>query len=107
MTDAVLMNLNDWSRIALCGQIAGYNAMSLEMGPRLFSQLLIHRTTVCGFIVFDYQAQYGKALRHLAEWVMTGKLKYEETIVEGFNHTVDAFLGRFRGDNLGKQLVKV
>ncbi|MFS8512136.1 MAG: NADP-dependent oxidoreductase, partial [Planifilum fulgidum] len=39
--------------------------------------------------------------------VSQGKLKYRETIIEGLENTPRAFLGLFRGENIGKQLVKV
>ena len=35
-----------------------------------------------------------------------GKLKYSEHETEGFEHIFDAFVGLFRGDNLGKAIVK-
>jgi len=60
-----------------------------------------------GFIVSDYADKFDEALKQLAEWVNAGRLKYKENIVEGFENTVDAFLGLFRGENLGKQIVKV
>ncbi|MCY0888576.1 MAG: NADP-dependent oxidoreductase [Alicyclobacillaceae bacterium] len=107
ITDAVFLHLNDFSRVALCGQIAGYNAEKVEMGPRLLSQLLIHRVLLKGFIVSDYHADYGKAAVEMAGWLKEGKLKYKETIVDGLEHAPQAFLGLFRGDNIGKQLVRV
>jgi NADPH-dependent curcumin reductase CurA len=43
----------------------------------------------------------------MAEWLKAGKLKYAEHVVDGFENTPEAFLGLFKGENLGKQLVKV
>jgi NADPH-dependent curcumin reductase CurA len=44
---------------------------------------------------------------NLGQWLVNGKLKYAETVVEGFENTPKAFIGLFSGDNLGKQIVKV
>lgn len=107
VTDAVLMRINDGARIAMCGQIAMYNATKAEMGPRLLSQLVVHRALIKGFIVSDYAPRFGEAIKRLAGWVTSGEIKYRETVVQGFERVPEAFLGLFRGDNIGKQLVKV
>lgn len=107
VTDAVLLRINDGARIPMCGQIALYNATKPEMGPRMLSQLVIRRALMKGFIVTDYAPQFSNAIRRLAAWVHSGELKYKETIVDGFEQVPNAFLGLFRGDNIGKQLVKV
>ena len=60
-----------------------------------------------GFTVGDYAADFAIASADLGKWLSEGKLKYEETIVEGFENIPQAFLGLFEGTNLGKQLVKV
>ncbi|WDL96081.1 NADP-dependent oxidoreductase [Alicyclobacillus sp. ALC3] len=107
VTDAVLMRINDRARIAMCGQIALYNATKAEMGPRLLAQLVVHRALMQGFIVSDYATRFPEAIKRLAAWLASGKIKYRETVVEGFDRVPEAFLGLFRGDNTGKQLVKV
>jgi NADPH-dependent curcumin reductase CurA len=60
-----------------------------------------------GFTVWNYAARFQEGATELGKWLQEGKLKYEETIIEGFENTPDAFLGLFKGTNLGKQLVKV
>lgn len=60
-----------------------------------------------GFTVGNYAKRFQEGATDLGEWLQQGKLKYEETIIEGFENTPDAFLGLFKGTNLGKQLVKV
>ena len=60
-----------------------------------------------GFIVSDYADRFGEAAAGLAGWLQEGKLKYEETVVEGFDQLPHAFLGLFSGENIGKQLVKI
>jgi leukotriene B4 12-hydroxydehydrogenase/15-oxo-prostaglandin 13-reductase len=107
ITDAVLANLNARSRIAICGQISQANDTQPSTGPRMWRHLLVARAKVQGFLVFDYAARYGSALEQLAQWVRSGQIKYHEDIVEGFENMPRALIGLFRGENLGKRLVKV
>ncbi|QCT01197.1 oxidoreductase, zinc-binding dehydrogenase family protein [Paenibacillus algicola] len=107
ISDAVLSLLNKNARIPICGQIALYNLQQPDNGPRMQTQLLKNTALMKGFLVGDYAAEFGKALPELAGWLQSGQLQHAEHIVDGFEHTVEAFLGLFTGDNLGKQLVKV
>ncbi len=107
ISDAVYTLLNNFARIAVCGQISLYNATSQPMGPRVEPVLLKTKSLMKGFIVSDYADRFGEAAAGLAGWLQEGKLQYEETIVEGFDQLPQAFLGLFSGDNIGKQLVKV
>lgn len=107
ITDAVISLLNFHARVALCGQIAHYNDTKIEMGPRFLPYILKHSILIKGFIVSDYADRQEEGMNDLAQWLKEGKIKYKENIVEGLENAPDAFLGLFRGDNLGKQLVKV
>jgi NADPH-dependent curcumin reductase CurA len=60
-----------------------------------------------GFIVTQYMPRFAEGISQLAQWFTSGQLKHAETIVEGFENTPDAFIGLFRGENLGKQVVKL
>lgn len=60
-----------------------------------------------GFTVGHYSSRFKEAGAQLAAWLNEGKLKYEETITEGFDSIIDAFLDLFKGKNIGKQLVKI
>ena len=107
ITDAVLANLNVRARIAICGQISHANDTQPSTGPRMWRHILVARAKVQGFLVFDYAARYGSALEQLAQWVRSGQIKYHEDIIEGFENMPRALIGLFRGENLGKRLVKV
>jgi NADPH-dependent curcumin reductase CurA len=107
VSDAVLPLLNQGARIVLCGQISLYNLDKPDVGPRPQVALLINRALMKGFIITDYAARFGEGVMQLAQWLAAGKLKYAETIVEGFENTPQAFIGLFSGDNLGKQIVKI
>jgi NADPH:quinone reductase len=107
VSDAVMWLINGRARVVLCGQISMYNSESWPTGPRVQPLLLVKSALMQGFIISDYAARFGEGLAQLGRWVAEGKLKYAETIVEGFENAPRAFLGLFAGENLGKQLVKV
>ncbi len=107
ISDAVMWLINPRARVAVCGQISMYNSERWETGPRVQPLLLVKSALMQGFIVSDYAARFGEGLQQLGAWVAEGKLKYAESIVEGFENAPRAFLGLFAGENTGKQLVKV
>jgi NADPH:quinone reductase len=107
ITDAVMSLINFQARIAICGQITQYNLEKPELGPRVFVNLLTKSALAKGFIVNDYAARFKEGFVNLGQWLMEGKIKYRENIVEGLENTPQAFLGLFKGENTGKQLVKV
>ncbi|PWT83328.1 MAG: NADP-dependent oxidoreductase [Blastocatellia bacterium] len=104
--DAVLRRLNPFSRMALCGLIAEYNVPE-PIGMRMIRSLLVNRVKVQGFIVLDRQDLYTKAVKQLTKWVAQRKIRYHETIAEGLRNAPRAFIGMMRGENLGKQLVRL
>ncbi|WP_230199513.1 NADP-dependent oxidoreductase [Bacillus testis] len=107
VTDAVFTHLNRNARIPLCGAISSYNAAGKDVGPRIQSAMIKTSALMKGFTIGDYSSRFPEAAVDLGKWLQQGKLKYEETIVEGFERIPEAFLGLFKGKNLGKQLVKV
>jgi NADPH2:quinone reductase len=107
ITDAVFDHLNLDARVAVCGQIALYNATETPTGPRKLMKLIEQRARVEGFLVMDYEPRYDQALERLGGWLAAGDLSYRETVTEGIESAPDAFLGLFEGENIGKQLVQV
>lgn len=105
-SDDVISNINFNARIVLCGQIALYNSTEIPMGPRIQPMLLTRSVLMQGFIISNYQSQFGEGSKQLAMWVKDGKLKYQETIVKGFEKLPEALLGLFEGDNIGKMIVE-
>ncbi|WP_291517274.1 NADP-dependent oxidoreductase [Acidovorax sp.] len=103
--DAVMLRMNAFSRVALCGMIAGYDGAPLPMAnPAL---MLINRMKVEGFIVSEHMEVWPEALKELGTLVGTGKLRPRETIAHGIAAAPEAFLGLLKGKNFGKQLVKL
>lgn len=103
--DAVLLRANAFSRVAMCGMIAGYNGEPIPLqAPQL---ILINRMKVQGFIVSEHMKHWPQALQELGAAVAGGKLKYRETVAEGIDAAPEAFIGLLKGRNFGKQLVKL
>ncbi|WP_135365423.1 NADP-dependent oxidoreductase [Halosimplex halophilum] len=107
ITDAVFDRLNVDARVAVCGQIAHYNATERPTGPRKLGTLVETRARVEGFLVGDFEPRYEQATERLARWVRNGDIEYRETVTEGLENAPEAFLGLFEGENIGKQLVRV
>jgi NADPH-dependent curcumin reductase len=103
--EATLDRMNPFGRVAVCGLIASYNGQ--EAPIRNFRRVLDDRLSLKGFIVSDHMELWPRALGELGELVAQGKLRYRETIAQGIESAPRAFLGLLRGENLGKQLVKV
>ncbi len=103
--DAVLLRMNAFGRIAVCGMIAGYDGQPLPLtNPAL---ILVNRLKVEGFIVSEHMEVWPEALAELGALVGTGKLRPRETIAEGLAAAPEAFLGLLKGKNFGKQLVRI
>ncbi len=103
--DSVMLAMNPFGRIAVCGAIAGYDGEALVMRhPRL---ILTARLRIEGFIVNDRMQDWPAALAELGSLVADGTLQYRESIAEGLAAAPDAFIGLLKGRNFGKQLVKL
>ena len=103
--DAVMLRMNAFGRIALCGMIAGYDGQPLPMAyPQL---LLTNRLRLEGFIVSEHMEVWPEALKELGTLVATGKLRPRESVAQGLESAPEAFLGLLKGRNFGKQLVKL
>jgi NADPH:quinone reductase len=105
ITDAVLPLLNVRARISICGQISQYNAAKAEPGVRPYSYLLTKQARAEGFIVTQFADRFAEGVAQMTEWLKQGKLKYRETVMEGFENIPRAFIGVLRGDNIGKMIV--
>jgi NADPH-dependent curcumin reductase CurA len=105
--DAVLTQLGRGARVVICGAISQYNSTTGIKGPSNYLSLLVNSARMEGFVVFNYMARYGEAAREMAGWMMAGKLKSREDIVEGFQTFPDTLLKLFRGENFGKLMIKV
>jgi len=107
ISDAVLVKINKFARIIVCGVISIYNETSLPKSLSVQPFLIKSSALMQGFIVNDYAAKFPKAMIKLSQWLAEGKLTNTETIVEGFDQIPLAFMDLFEGKNKGKMVVKV
>ncbi|WHX40864.1 NADP-dependent oxidoreductase [Mesobacillus sp. AQ2] len=107
VSDAVLTKLNRYARIPVCGAISSYNLESVDLGPRVQTTLIKKSALMQGFTVGNFSNRFHEGATQLGKWLQEGKLKYQETIDEGFENIPNAFLDLFKGNNTGKLLVKV
>ncbi|MGH0033285.1 MAG: NADP-dependent oxidoreductase [Myxococcota bacterium] len=105
--EAALANIAQNARVVLCGGISGYNDDEPAPGPRNLMNLVIQRARMEGFIVIDYASRFGEAASELAGWVSEGKIVHQEDVQEGIENAPRTFQRLFRGENTGKQLLKV
>jgi NADPH-dependent curcumin reductase CurA len=103
--DLALARMNAFGRVALCGLIAGYNGQDIAL--RNVRSLLVNRLTLQGFIISEHMSVWPEAVKELSGLVASGALKYRESIAVGIENAPQAFIGLLKGENFGKQLVKI
>lgn len=104
--DAALLCLNKHARVAVCGWISTYNVPDAP-GPTNLWQLVAESVTMQGFTVIDYMDRFGEGIGQLAEWVMSGQLKFREDVVDGLDNILPTFLRLFDGSNQGKLVIRI
>ena len=105
--EAALAAMNVRGRVVLCGMIGQYNATEPSCAPRNLALAIGKRLTMRGFIVSDHDYRRAAFLADMAGWIADGRIRWEETIVDGIESAPSAFLGLFDGDNLGKMIVRL
>src|SRR5713226_7487986 len=66
--DTILLQMNVFGRIALCGLISGYNATEAPPGPKNIRAVLTQRLKMQGLIVFDWADRVPEAIAQLGQW---------------------------------------
>jgi NADPH-dependent curcumin reductase CurA len=105
--EAAIASFNRGGRAALCGAISAYNATEPPPGPRNLASVVGKRLTLKGFIVSDHYDRFGAFATDMGGWIRDGRITFEETVFEGVDNAVDAFLAMLRGKNLGKMVVRL
>jgi NADPH-dependent curcumin reductase CurA len=105
--EAALDHMNSFGRIVLCGMISHYNETTPSSGPRNLRLAVRKRLTLQGFIVSDHLDRQAQFYNDMGAWIAAGKIKWQETIIAGIENAPEAFIGLFKGDNVGKMLVKL
>jgi hypothetical protein len=105
--DVALSFLRLNARVVICGAISQYNKTTVPKGPENYLSLLVNRAKMEGFIVFDFAAEYSRAIRDMSRWIDEGRLQAREHIVEGLETFPETLLMLFDGRNQGKLIIKV
>lgn len=104
--EAALDVMNTGGRLALCGAITGYNTTEKTPGPDNMANMITRGLTATGFTLAAYLHLAPEFTEKMTAWSAEGKIAYDETIVDGIENTVEAFLSMMRGANTGKMLVR-
>ncbi len=107
ISDAVRAHLAVGARVVVCGTAAVAQWDPVPAGPRVERQLLVKRARMQGFVIFDHPAHGDIARGDLARWIGEGRLQYVEDVLDGIEQAPDAIAGLYRGDNLGKRLIRL
>ncbi|NMM42841.1 NADP-dependent oxidoreductase [Rhodospirillaceae bacterium KN72] len=106
--DAAMMNINLFGRVVIVGTVALADRFDEpDIGPRHLRRILVSRVRVEGFLLDDFESDYVSARSQLLEWYREGALTAREDISHGIESTPHAFIRMLKGENFGKQLVKV
>jgi NADPH-dependent curcumin reductase len=105
--DAALARLARGARVVICGAISQYNNLDSMRGPSNYMSLLVNRARMEGFVVIDYMGRMAEATHEMGAWIAEGKLIAREDFVEGFESFPDALVKLFKGENVGKLVLKV
>lgn len=105
--EAALMAASPFARFALCGAISQYNATDMGAGIKGLMLAVGKQIRLEGFIVSSHFDMMPAFVSEMAGWISSGKVTWRETVEEGIENAPTAFLKLFKGENLGKMLVKL
>jgi len=110
LSTTIISQMNTYGRVSVCGSISAYNSMNenseLPTATILQPAIVFKQLKIEGFIVYRWLDRWLEGLTQLQKWIGEGKLKYHETITDGFENMPHAFIGLLRGENTGKAVVK-
>jgi len=104
--DAAFARARLHARFALCGMIEGYNSREAAQFKYII-RMIAMRITMRGFLYGDYVKRLDEFYRDMGQWVASGKITSQDTVLDGLERAPEAFLGLFSGTNTGKMLVAV
>jgi len=107
VSDAVHPHLAVGARIVVCGTASVSSWDPWPEGPRIERHILVKRARMQGFLFFDHATQFERAAATLADWVRDGRLAYSEEVLDGIAEAPGAIPRLYRGDNMGKLLIRL
>jgi NADPH-dependent curcumin reductase CurA len=95
-------------RVPVCGMISAYNTKGARSeGVTTLSNMIYNRVTMKGFVVYEFFDMRDQFLADMRQWIAEGKMKYQETIMQGVENAPNAMIGLLQGENSGKMLVQI
>ncbi|MDB5699184.1 MAG: NADP-dependent oxidoreductase [Alphaproteobacteria bacterium] len=107
ISDAAYRHLSVGARIIVCGTASISDWSRWPEGPRVERHLLVKRARMQGFVIFDHADDYEASVAQLAAWIREGRLRYREDMLDGIEACPDALAGLYRGENVGKRLIRL
>ena len=103
--DAALTRMNVHGRIPVCGMISTYNGGG--EGVRNLFALIYGRVTMQGFVASDFGHLNAAFVSDMTGWLKDGRIKHQETVLDGFERAPEGLIGLFEGRNAGKMIIRV
>ncbi|XP_014218532.1 prostaglandin reductase 1-like [Copidosoma floridanum] len=107
ISTAVIYQMRHFGRVSICGSICSYNDAQLPKTRILQPAFVFKQLRMEGFVVSRWNDRWFEGIERNMQWIREGKLKYKETVTEGFENMFRAFHGMMKGENFGKAVVKV
>lgn len=106
--DAAMGQMRALGRVPVCGMISAYNTKGARSeGVTTLSNMIYNRVTMKGFVVYEFFDMREQFLADMRQWIAEGKMKYQETIMQGVENAPNAMIGLLQGENSGKMLVQI
>jgi NADPH-dependent curcumin reductase CurA len=106
MQEAAVANMNAFGRVAVCGVISEYTDAGKRAAPDMID-VVYKRITIRGFLGADFMNVFADFISTTSDHLRTGNMQAVEDITPGLENIPSAFIGLFRGDNIGKKIVKI
>lgn len=107
LSNTIMSLMNPGGRVSVCGAISSYDATQPTKAGIVQPIIVQKQLELKGFIATQFSDRWEKGIEQNLEWIRDGKLKYRETITDGFENAAKALIGVMKGENIGKALVRV
>lgn len=106
--DAAMQNINLFGRVVIVGTVSLADRFGQpDIGLRHLRRILVSRVRIEGFLLDDFAADYAAARAELLDWRRRGLLETREDVSNGIETVPQAFVRMLKGENFGKQLVRL
>lgn len=107
MLEATVTNMNAFGRVAVCGAISEYTGDGKRKAAPDLLDVVYKRITIQGFLAVDFLKCYADFISTTAEHLRKGKMEALCDISSNVESIPTSFIGLFRGQNIGKKMVKI